>query len=294
MIKLNAIFLSRTSSQEIYKMTMDCINSLVSSEKNNCNVTIKYILIESNKDYYNEGYHYPDFVTVIIPEQAFNFHLFLNIGIRSDSADYYALCNNDIIFEPDWFSEILRVADKNPKINSFSPIDYDSTKLSADEQRSPKSYFLGYESGRHVSGWCIVLRHELLNIIGMLDEKFDFYYADDDYGMTLRHYNQYHAIVLQSRAKHLEGVVTVSKENESKKAPKVSTDEIVSGNIPWYLKFNRNQWIVNNKKMLEGHMKFCSKWGDYELLRVKKIIHNFIMRLGGNKFLSKILISSKQ
>ena len=44
--------------------------------------------------------------------------------------------------------------------------------------------------------------------------------------------------------------------------------------------------------MLEGFHKIESKWGDYRVLRVKQLIHNFLFIRLGIGVLSKVLFQS--
>lgn len=95
--------------------------------------------------------------------------------------------------------------------------------------------------------------------IGCLDEKFDFYYADNDYAMTLLKYNILHALVTKARAKHLEGQSTKTNKQPLK----------IDKRIPKYIISENRTWILENEKMIEGAIKFHDKWGPYKLLKFK-------------------------
>jgi GT2 family glycosyltransferase len=263
-MKLSAVILAMTTTEELFAMTSVCINSLIASENT---IELEVILIESNKNYLNSSFKYPEFVKVIIPESDFNFHKFLNIGIKASTGDYVALCNNDLIFYNNWFSEILKVKVENPSIKSFSP----SEKI--DAHSVSKTFELGYKVRTHVMGWCIVANRELFTRIGFLDETFDFYYADNDYAMTLKCNNIKHALVFNSYVKHLEkkSSFTIGKHLEQKK------DFIAKYKIPNYLLKGDYEWVLEDEKSLSGFLKFHKKWGNPNFLYKKNKIADFLL-----------------
>ena len=54
-----------------------------------------------------------------------------------------------------------------------------------------------------LTGWCIFIRREIFDTIGFLDEQFEFWYADRDYGLTLLKFNIQHALVPNSIVNHI-------------------------------------------------------------------------------------------
>lgn len=270
-MKLSAIILTMTTSQEMFKMTSNCINSLSASERG---IDIEIIVIESNKEYLNSGFRYPEFIKVVVPELDFNFHGFLNIGIKVSTGDYVALCNNDLIFHEFWFSEILKVKKQNPSIKSFSP----SGRI--DDFSFINAFELGYKVRTHVMGWCIVADREVFSKIGFLDETFDFCYADNDYAMTLKKYDIKHALVNASKVEHLD------KEKRRKKIKGVdklyeilqSKVDVNLTNLPQYLYTDEYKWLLKDKKGLLDHIKFHNKWGTPNLLYKKNRVADILIQ----------------
>jgi len=258
--RLSVVFLTLTKSEELYNMTLDCIKSLKKSETN---IAFEIILIESNKDYLMSDYKYPDFVKVIVPDESFNFHKYLNIGIKQSTCDYIALCNNDLIFHENWFSEILKIADSDNSILSFSPARDINVKYSSN-------YGLGYKVRTHIMGWCIVADKKLFNKIGFLDETFDFYYADNDYAMTLKSKNIKHAVVFNSKVEHLE----------KRSSPKNNNDRsfLAKYKIPQYLYKKEYEWVLADEKSLNGFLKYHNKWGNPNTLYKKNKLADILLK----------------
>lgn len=257
---LSVIILTLTNSEELYKMTLNCINSLKESETN---VNFEIIIIESNKNYLVSNFKYPDFVKVIIPDVKFNFHQYLNIGIKASSGDYIALCNNDLIFHKKWFSEILKITELDSSILSFSPV----STVNVDYENI---YQIGYKVRTHIMGWCIVANKKLFNKIGYLDETFDFYYADNDYAMTLKSKNIKHAVVFNSKVEHLE--------KRSSKKETESQSFLDKYKIPQYLYKKEYEWVLNDEKSLDGFLKYHNKWGTPDFLYKKNKLADILIK----------------
>jgi len=275
MIKLSVVILSKTISNSIFEMTKCCFTTLLDSEKENKNLDIEIILVESNKDYIKHGFSYDDNVKIIIPDLEFNFHKFLNIGISAASGEYIALCNNDLIFGKNWFSEMLKIKAVNPEISSFSPYDESSNRLPKDIILA-NEFVKGYELQKEMTGWCFVVENIIFKKIGKLDERFNFYFADNDYAMCLRKHNIQHALICKSYVTHLRCKVT-------KEVIKIDSDFIK------ILKFNRNKipkyvikgnmfQILNDDKMIDGVIKFHQKWGHRKTIKLKLLIIEYLKK----------------
>jgi GT2 family glycosyltransferase len=279
-MKLSVILLAMTTTEELFTMTSVCINSLIASESA---TEIEIIIIESNKNYLNAGFKHPEFVTVIVPESDFNFHKFLNIGIRASTGEYVALCNNDLVFHKSWFAEILKIKEKNPSIKSFSP----NGKI--DDCYFTNKFEIGYKVQTHVKGWCIVANREVFSSIGFLDETFDFYYADNDYAMSLKCNNIKHALVFNSYVTHLakKSSLGIEKHLEHQK------DFIAKYKIPNYLLKGRYEWVLEDEKSLSGFLKFYNKWGSPNLLYRKNKIADILLKYKLGYFV-KFLFKTKQ
>lgn len=278
-MKLSTIILAMTTTEELFKMTSNCISSLMVSESD---IDMEIIIVESNKNYFNSNFKYPEFVTVIVPESDFNFHKFLNIGIKASTGEYVALCNNDLIFYNNWFAEILKVKKDNPSIKSFSP----SGKI--DDCSITNKFEIGYKVQTHIKGWCIVANREVFPSIGFLDETFDFYYADNDYAMSLKCNNIRHALVFNSYVMHLEKKPPsgIEKDLEHK-------DFIAKYKIPDYLLKGDYEWILEDEKSLSGFLKFYNKWGSPSLVYRKNKIADILLKYKLGYFI-KFLFKTKQ
>jgi glycosyltransferase involved in cell wall biosynthesis len=263
---------------------MNCISSLQQSEDFKKGFELEIIIVESNREYQKE-YTFPDFVTVIVPETSFGFHKFLNIGIEKAKGDFIALCNNDLIFHLNWFSTIVNVYKNHKDILSFSPID--PTK---ELGKFKGEYELGYKVTQQIKGWCLVCHKTMFRKIKKLDNRFQFYYSDNDYALSLLYYGIKHAVVSNSHVAHLHKVA--SKEGMHKKDD-FFNPESLGMKIPKYLHGEGFQWILSDKRVLFDHLTYYHKWGNpnsmYRIARYSETLNNLHLN-----FITRLLLNIKR
>jgi len=281
-MKLSVIILAYTTTEGLFDMSMNCINSLVASEKE---TEMEIIVVESNKNYNNFEFKYPDFVKVIIPEEDFNFHKFLNIGIKESKGDFIALCNNDLIFYDNWFTKIYNISQNDYQIKSFSP----SGRIK--DFTFEKEYELGYKVRTHVLGWCLVTYKEVMEKIGYLDETFNFSYADNDYALTLKKFNIKHALVNSSKVEHLEREkVTKNRIGLSEGYKKLQKSVKLNHNkLPKHVFSKGKEYLLDDIQGLSDYLKFHKKWGSPKWLYRKNKIADLCIHYNLG-FLNKIIL----
>lgn len=287
LLTLVVIVLTKTSDSEVHKMTVECIHSLL-VHANTSLFSISVVVVESNQ---NSTFTYPESTRTLTPKEPFNFHRFLNLGILSEpAADWYLLCNNDLLFLPDWLKEIELVIASRPDFGSLSPISptcMDQRRYMHSNGRYDEKYVIGYDRRKQLSGWCIMVKGETLKIIGKLDERFDFYFADDDYSLLLRRLNILHALVLKSKVIHLEDKKTSADITQSIDLTKYKKP------IPKIIFQKRYSWLMSSEKMIDGYLIYTNKWGDMRLLSLKKKLHDIFFLKMKITAISRLLFSHK-
>lgn len=261
MFKLSIVILSYAIDNDIYEMNCRCLSSLFESEEWQAN-ELEVLLIESNKQ---STYQYNNRVRVLIPDEKFNFHRFLNIGLDSTEGQIIAFCNNDIVFQPRWWTAIKCVKEQNPKFMCFSPLDRSYPMMTEEEMPSTKDYYIGWENKRHFAAWCFVWERKVFDIIGRFDEIYDFYSADGDELLTLRKYAIPNVLVTHSEVKHLSQIVTKKlNEQSSPIIPQeirdrypLTDEEIKRG---W-------EWLWEDIRFYEAYQKDKKKWGHWRVVK---------------------------
>jgi GT2 family glycosyltransferase len=180
---MTCIIVSNAKTPVLKRMTEVAINSCGCEQ---------VIIVESAKVDYKGA------TTIRYTSDVFNYNRALNMGIEYAKHDYIALCNNDIYFYPN-FNHIEQVMRTN-NIMSASPYTLNfKLPVKAGAHLLP-----GYEIRKQLLGWCIVVKKELLDAIGGLDETFDFWYSDNAYAEQIKSIKVPHFLVCNVFIDHYE------------------------------------------------------------------------------------------
>lgn len=204
-VNIDVIILSNTVSLKHANVLRDTVNS-VSSSKNN-KFKFNVFVVESNKKL-NENSELKKITeslnaTFITPKQEFHYNLFLNIALRKCKGDFVLISNNDVIYSENWFDEMYKHFEKDKELMSACPIDRKWHRHSQQIFPGEKEIYYGYRTSYELTGWCFVLRKEVFNTIGYFDERFKFYYQDNDVSCLLNLFDIKHGLITTSHAHHL-------------------------------------------------------------------------------------------
>lgn len=186
-----------TDSSDI-NMTQRTINTLHESEDN---YRFNIYLLDSGVGY-NKYYGVYEYIK---PSIKFNYNAYLNIGFSYAKNAWVIISNDDVLYEHNWLTEIMKIHEERPDIESFSPKD------PVLYNKYFPNHFVGtnikyYESHivtEFLQGWCIVIKKKALDRIIPLDEQFDMYYQDNDFSEMLIKHQIKHALVRYSIALHM-------------------------------------------------------------------------------------------
>ncbi len=207
--EIDIVILSFAQTDELKQVTVNCLNSLMASEDPEL-IKFNIIVVESQKDLKPFQYEYGQ---TVYPDEPFGYNRYMNIGISMTSATYICLCNNDLLFHPQWATEILKPFKVYPNLFSASPIcTIHHTKLLGMNPNI--GLFAGYRERVEVSGWCLFFKRSMLSLIGKLDENFMFRHASHDYTHLLSALNLSHFLVTSSIVDHLDHTTLNKQEPE--------------------------------------------------------------------------------
>ncbi|MFH1612101.1 MAG: glycosyltransferase family 2 protein [bacterium] len=163
-----------------------------------------------------------------------------NVGMKyalEKGADYVLLLNNDTVVDKSFLSALIAVGEKNSKAGLLgskiyfynSPIVSSVIMSESEESRSSKNiiWFAGgninYFSGKgfhiglnkidkgqydqvkkvdYITGCCLLIKKELIDKIGFLDEDYFLYYEDTDYSWRAKKEGYDRLLVPQSKIWH--------------------------------------------------------------------------------------------
>lgn len=195
---VDVIILSNGKSSELVAVTSNCIDSLLAS-----GVDAKIFVIEQN---INISWGIAENIRTISLNQEFNYNKFANIGAFHGNAEYICIANNDLIFEKGWFDEVLKA--DYPIVSPRCPDDKRQQNIIENE--------VGDQVGRHLSGWCFVIKRSVWESIGGFDEDFSFWCADNSLMEQLLAIGIQPMVLKNSIVKHLgsKTLKTVSNRDE--------------------------------------------------------------------------------
>lgn len=212
MMDLGICIVTRRSKDEV----LACLTSLFEETQN---IDLQVIVVDNDSQ---DGtveeirLKFPA-VNLILNNENTGFSRAVNQGLKAMNAKYYLLLNPDAIILENSMQTLLQFMDENPMagicipkvLNSDGTLQYQCRRGEA-RPWEVFSYFLGLarlfptderftgyllnhldndriSEVKAVSGSCMLIRHELIEQIGYLDERYFAYQEDTDYCFQARH-----------------------------------------------------------------------------------------------------------
>lgn len=163
--------------------------------------------------------------TYLVIKEKFNYNRFVNQALEFTKHDWVLISNDDVEYTPGWFDAMQDAIEKTDA-DSLSPMDPRlHERYYNDTFHSEEDCVEGYATTRHVSGWSILVKRDVLNTILPLDEKFDMYYQDNDYAEVIKRAGIKHVLVKKAIAYH-KGTERVEDVYSTEKIEKLKQDEL--------------------------------------------------------------------
>ena len=177
------------------ELTGRCLDSIF--ENTDCDYRI--IIIDNASDSPTREYldriknSRPDKVILVRNQENIGFTKAVNQGIINSSGDYVCILNNDIIVFGGWLTEMIRVAESSKDIGIVNPSNNFGAK--APVGMTLQQYAEGKTAGKWGQwietatpvGFCYLIKREVINKIGIWDERFSPGYFDDtEYAIRAR------------------------------------------------------------------------------------------------------------
>jgi len=228
-------------------VTRDCIDSVLK----HTDYPYRFIIIDNGSEKETEGYlkglkdiSIADII-LIRNDRNLGFVKAVNQGIKASDARYLCILNNDTIVTGGWLGEMVRIIETNPAIGLLNPSSNTSGQFSKDQSINDYAASLRRFSGQiqelyTCRGFCMLLKREVIERLGSLDEIYHLGYFDDtDYCKR--------AQLSGYRTARAKAAYVYHKENTSFKG------------------------LEENKALFENNEKiFFSRWGRH--LRVAYIV----------------------
>lgn len=194
--------------------TRACINTLFTATRVPCRLIIVDNASESNVREYLSSIKPAGAISDVIylqNEKNEGFPRGMNRGIKASTARYVCLLNNDLKFTQGWLQELIDVLDKYPQIGLLNPTSntlgiHPDTGSSIDTHAQVLSKMHHqYVEASKCSGFCLLIKREVIDRIGILSEEVDrFFFEDEDYSMRVQEAGFQCAAALGSYVYHKE------------------------------------------------------------------------------------------
>lgn len=180
--------------------TKKCIKSI---EANTKGVNYRYIFVDNDSTDGTVDYLKKIKNSVLISNtENMGFAKAMNQGLEKVTSKYTVWLNNDTIVTPQWLHYLINHLEKIPNAGAIGPISNATGIIQRDNtwegkpnveevsifgQKWHKENYGKVIEFHRIAGFCIVMKSELIEKVGFLDEQFNFGgYDDDDYCLRIR------------------------------------------------------------------------------------------------------------
>lgn len=231
---VDVIILSKAAKYRDSMMTQKAIDSCI---KGSNGLPINIIVMEGGVGQYHDA-------TTIPKRGKFNYNQYANEGAALGKADWIMIANNDLEFTDGWLHNLLSA--DNPLVSPHEPTDMRQKGIINNE--------LGFECGRHFSGWCFMISRKLWTEIGGFDTDVDFWCSDDVVIEQVRAAGVTPMLVKESIVRHA-GSITLNSQPED-----VISDLKWRNVFIYNTKYTKNKfadhpkyiaWLRDNKALIE-------------------------------------------
>lgn len=166
-----------------------------------------------------------NYIHIIENDKNYGFAEGNNIGMRyaltNYNPDYLLLLNNDVSVDPDFLTELVKAAEKNPKIGLLGPVIYDYYRQSVVRGQG-SGLRINWWTGTHVAirsklggqevdgireadfveGSCMLVRRNVIDKVGILDTAYFAYWEEADWCVRIKRAGYRVCCVLSSKIWH--------------------------------------------------------------------------------------------
>jgi|DewCreStandDraft_4_1066084.scaffolds.fasta_scaffold46333_2 GT2 family glycosyltransferase len=240
------------------QITKECIESI---KRNTINIDYEHIIIDNGSTDDTSGYlqNLSDIILIKNPKN-YGCAISLNQGVSKSCGKYICNVDNDVIVSKNWLLPMVEFAEKNKNIGIVSPgtregdFNYDMDKYAEDFTKRMKNV---KDDG--FGGWCMLIKKEVIDKIGLFSEEFNMYCEDTDFYYRMESAG-FKAITIGSSFVHHRVNATLSKipgkkifEQEHilklRKKWNINEDVYFKRKAKSFLKFIKNSYY----KILNGH-----------------------------------------
>ncbi len=167
--------------------TKECVDAI----DKNTRYPYRMIIIDNGSDAPTREYllglkkRFSDRFVLITNDKNMGYVIAVNQGLEASDAPYVCVFNNDTLPAPGWLENMVDFAQNHPDVGLINPQCDGHGNRSIDEHARYLGKLKGlYMEMNQCQGFCMLIKRELIDRIGRLDEAFGIGgYDDTDYSM---------------------------------------------------------------------------------------------------------------
>lgn len=191
----DVVFMSASHREGDTEMTQRAIDTCLAGAGS---LPVNIFVVEQNPDV-----KYDRAVT-LHPDWEFNYNGSANAAAKLGSAEWIVVANNDLLFGEGWLHKLLSAC--HPVVSPKCPRDV--------RQRNFRTNTLGHRIGYEFSGWCFMMRRDVWELIGGLDDRVKFWGSDDVVVEQLRAHGITPMLVPAAEVTHLRSVTLNNQDRQ--------------------------------------------------------------------------------
>lgn len=192
---VDVIVLSNAKTSVLRRMTQQTINTCRSGANG---LPVRVVVMEGRKGVTYQG------AQTLQSVEPFHYNKAANKGARFGTSPWILIANNDLQFENGWLHELLAAG--WPIVSPHNPGDPRQANLEVNET--------GNVTGRHLSGWCFMIKRDMWEDLGGFDERVRFWCSDDVVIEQCMAAGTHPMVVPTARVRHL-GSATLKSASDS-------------------------------------------------------------------------------
>ncbi len=193
------IIIACSKNESFIEMTQNCIDSLHKSESGH---DFNAIIVETSDKLYN----YSNATVYHFNRPKFSYHKSINFALQYCNNNIVGFFNNDLIFHPDWFTNLL------PVIKKYDSVSPNCPRMPGQDQSV--DLIAGYGVREQMYGWAIVVKKETIEAIVKLSEDVRFWVSETAYAQQLKEKGLTHALATKSYVEHLVSQTLSTKDKQ--------------------------------------------------------------------------------
>lgn len=167
--------------------TKDCLDHILRNTQYPYTIVIIDNASQADTKQFLEGFalDHGDSVKLIRNESNLGYIKAINQGIKASDSPYVCMMNNDTLPAPGWLERMVEFSENHPDVGLINPQCGGHGEGAVDAHAKSLERFKGeYMEMNQCQGFCMLVKRELVDKIGLLDEDFGVGGFDDtDYSM---------------------------------------------------------------------------------------------------------------